>query len=179
MPEMLFKQQTRDERQEEARVKWIKNKCRGTLVQPTGCGKTTTALKCLKSVISKYPDKTILIVVPTDNLKVQWRQQLDNWGMVFNTEVQVINSVIKKSWKVDILCLDEVHRYGADTFREVFNKVQYKYILGLTATFERLDGKHAIMQKHCPVVDEITLFEAKSNGVDFRFYRISSLNRGT
>ena len=174
MPEMLFKQQTRDERQEEARVKWIKNKCRGTLVQPTGCGKTTTALKCLKSVISKYPDKTILIVVPTDNLKVQWRQQLDNWGMVFNTEVQVINSVIKKSWKVDILCLDEVHRYGADTFREVFNKVQYKYILGLTATFERLDGKHAIMQKHCPVVDEITLFEAKSNGwiSDFTEYQV-------
>lgn len=174
MPEMLFKQQTRDERQEEARVKWIKSKCRGTLVQPTGCGKTTTALKCLKSVISKYPDKTILIVVPTDNLKVQWRQQLDNWGMVFNTEVQVINSVIKKSWKVDILCLDEVHRYGADTFREVFNKVQYKYILGLTATFERLDGKHAIMQKYCPVVDEITLFEAKSNGwiSDFTEYQV-------
>lgn len=29
---------TRDERQEIARVKWIKNKCCGTLVQPTGCG---------------------------------------------------------------------------------------------------------------------------------------------
>ena len=29
---------TRDERQEIARVKWIKNKCIGTLVQPTGCG---------------------------------------------------------------------------------------------------------------------------------------------
>ena len=31
---------TRDERQELARVKWIKNRCIGTLVQPTGCGKT-------------------------------------------------------------------------------------------------------------------------------------------
>lgn len=29
---------TRDERQEIARVKWIKNKCCGSLVQPTGAG---------------------------------------------------------------------------------------------------------------------------------------------
>lgn len=29
---------SRDEKQEECRKKWIKNKCIGTLVQPTGCG---------------------------------------------------------------------------------------------------------------------------------------------
>ena len=40
MPEMLFKQQTRDERQEEARVKWIKSKCKGTFEFATGFGKT-------------------------------------------------------------------------------------------------------------------------------------------
>ena len=174
MQEPTFKKVSRDDRQEECRRKWILNKCRGTLIQPTGCGKTTTALKCLKSVISKYPEKTILVVVPTDNLKIQWRQQLDNWGMEFNTEVQVINTVIRRNWKADILCLDEVHRYGADTFKEVFSRVQYKYILGLTATFERLDGKHAIMQKYCPVIDEITLFEAKRNGwiSDFTEYQV-------
>lgn len=34
----LFTPLTRDERQEEARVKWIKNKCKGCLVMPTGVG---------------------------------------------------------------------------------------------------------------------------------------------
>lgn len=29
---------TRDERQEISRVKWIKNKCNGTIVMPTGVG---------------------------------------------------------------------------------------------------------------------------------------------
>ena len=29
---------SKDERQEEARVKWIKNKCKGCLVFPTGVG---------------------------------------------------------------------------------------------------------------------------------------------
>ena len=154
---------TRDERQEICRVKWIKSKCKGTIVQPTGCGKTTTALKCLKSVLNKYPNLRILVVVPTDNLKNQWRTQLDAWGMEFTADVQVINTVIKHTWNVDILVLDEEHRYAANTFQQVFNQVNYKYILGLTATFERLDGKHELIQKYCPVIDEVTLIEAKIN----------------
>ncbi len=165
---------TRDERQEISRVSWIKSKCRGTLVQPTGCGKTTTALKCLKSVIDKYPNMRILVVVPTDNLKNQWRMQLDAWGMEFTADVQVINTVIKHEWSVDILCLDECHRYNASTFSQVFKQVKYKYILGLTATFERLDGKHELMSRYCPVIDEISLLEAKINRwiADYREYLI-------
>lgn len=158
------KKTSRDERQEICRVKWIKNKCKGTLVQPTGCGKTISALKCLKSVINKYPDMRILVVVPTDNLKVQWKQQLDSWGMEFNTDVQIINTIIRRDWDVDILVLDELHRYAADTFAKVFEKVEYKYILGLTATFERLDGKHELLSKYCPIVDIITQEEAAING---------------
>lgn len=165
---------TRDERQEIARVKWIKNKCKGTLVQPTGCGKTTSALKCLKSVIDKYPNLRILVVVPTDNLKNQWRAQLDKWGMEFNADVQVINTVVKHTWNVDILVLDEEHRYAAETFYQVFQQVKYKYILGLTATFERLDGKHELIKKYCPVIDEITLIEAKINHwiADYKEYLV-------
>ena len=154
---------TRDERQEISRVKWIKNKCKGTIVMPTGVGKTRTALKCLKSIINKYPKMRILVVVPTDNLKIQWRQQLDEWGMELTSDVQIINTIIRHNWNADILVLDECHRYSAETFQQVFQTVNYKYILGLTATFERLDGKHEIMAKHCPIIDEVSLLEAKLN----------------
>ncbi len=98
---------TRDERQKICLEKWIKSKCKGTLVQPTGTGKTRAALKCLKAVFDRYPHFTALIVVPTDNLRDQWRQQLDTWGMEFNTDVQVINTVVKRKWKTTILVLDE------------------------------------------------------------------------
>lgn len=165
---------TRDERQEICRIKWIKNKCKGTLIQPTGTGKTVTALKCLKSILNKYPELRVLVVVPTDNLKTQWRVQLDAWGMEFNSSVEVINTVVKHNWDVDILVLDELHRYGASTFSQVFKQVKYRYILGLTATFERLDGKHELIQKYCPVIDEITLIEAKINHwiADFKEYLV-------
>ena len=165
---------TRDERQEICRVKWIKNKCKGTLIQPTGTGKTFTALKCLKSVIDKYPTLRILVVVPTDNLKVQWKVQLDNWGLGLNADVQIINTVVRHKWNTDILVLDEEHRYAGSVFQQVFNQVKYTYILGLTATFKRLDGKHKIIQKYCPIIDEITLLEAKLNHwiADFKEYLV-------
>lgn len=41
---------------------------------------------------------------------------------------------------------------------------QYKYILGLTATFERLDGRHEILAKYAPVCDTITMEDALFNG---------------
>lgn len=164
MQETLFKTVTRDERQEEARVKWIKNRCNGTFEFATGFGKTFTAIKCIKSVLNKYPNLKVLVIVPTDNLKEQWIQNLDYNGLTFSTDVQIVNTVIKHDWKADILVIDEAHRYASETFKEIFNRVNYRYILGLTATFERLDGKHEIIAKYCPIIDRVTTEEALING---------------
>lgn len=155
---------SRDERQEQARIRWIKNKCRGTFEFATGFGKTFTAIKCIKSIVDKYPQFRVLVVVPTDNLKLQWISRLDDNQLSLNTEVQVVNTVIKHNWKCTILVIDEAHRYASTTFQEIFNKVEYKYILGLTATFERLDGKHEIIAKYCPVIDKVSTEEALING---------------
>ena len=62
-----------------------------------------------------------------------------------------------------MLIIDEMHVTGANTLKETFNCVKYKLILGLTATFERLDGKHNLISKYCPIVDSVTTLEAISN----------------
>lgn len=160
----LFKPLTRDQRQEIGRQTWIKSKCNGTLVYPTGVGKTRTALNCITSVLKKYNNFKVLIVVPTETLKNQWQHELDERELQFNCEVQIINTVIKHDWNVNILVLDECHRFASDDFSKVFQKVKYKYILGLTATFERLDGKEVLISKYCPVIDTITTEEALFNG---------------
>lgn len=174
MQNSLFKTITRDERQEEARVKWIKNKCRGTLVASTGFGKTRVGLNCIRTILDKYPNKRVLIIVPTTALKEQWATIIDSNDLSFNCEVAVINTAIKNQYNCDILVLDEVHRVPADSFSKVFETVNYKYILGLTATFERLDGKHALIEKYCPVFDEVTLEEARFNGwiSDYKEYQV-------
>ena len=160
----LFKPITRDERQEIARQTWIKNKCCGTMVMPTGFGKTWTAFKCIQSVLNKYPHFRIIVVVPTETLQNQWQKEIDNRGLMFSMEVYVINTIIKHDWKCNILVIDECHRYASTDFSKIFDKVDYKYILGLTATFERLDGKEVIISKYCPVIDTITSEEALFNG---------------
>lgn len=62
-----------------------------------------------------------------------------------------------------MLVLDECHKYAASTFKQVFEKVKYKMILGLTATYERLDGKEELIKKYCPIIDKITIQEALFN----------------
>ncbi len=154
---------TRTERQQEAVRKWIKAKGKGSIEASTGFGKTRIGLTCIQKVLEKYPHLRVLVVVPTTTLKNQWQLQIDELGLSFNTEVQVINTIIKHTWTCDFLVLDEEHRYNSDDFSTIFNKVKYKLILGLTATFERLDGKHIIMQKYCPIVDSISILECQVN----------------
>ena len=155
---------TRTERQQEAIKYWIKAKGKGTIEGCTGVGKTRIGLMTIKALLKKYPKFRVLVVVPTVALKEQWQVQLDDWEFTFNSEVQVINTVIKHKWNCDLLIIDECHRVNSNDFSQIFSCVQYKLILGLTATFERLDGKHIIMQKYCPIVDKISFMEALANG---------------
>lgn len=163
---------TRTERQQEVIKRWIANKGKGSFEGCTGIGKTRVGLMTIKALLKKYPQFRVLVVVPTITLKNQWQEQIDEWGFSFNTEVQVINSVIKHTWVCDFLIIDEVHRVNSKDFSQIFTCVKYKLILGLTATFERLDGKHVIMQKYCPIVDQVTFLEALANGwvADYKEY---------
>ena len=175
MQQTLFKQQTRDERQEEARVKWVKNGGKGCWVFPTGVGKTFAAIKAVKSFINKYPTARFLVIVPTDNLKVQWEQYIDNNGLSLNGEAVIVNTAIKNEYKTDILVIDEAHRVNSTTFRNIFSTIKYKYVLGLTATYERLDYLHKeVMEKYCPVIDKISLEEALFNNwlSQFKEYQV-------
>lgn len=127
-------------------------------------GKTRTAINCLNSVIKRYPDFRILVVVPSEALKNQWQSILNANMLGFNSQVCIINTAIKHEWKVDVLVLDEAHRYCSDEYSTIFTKVKYRMILSLTATLERLDGKHSILEKYSPVVDSVSLAEALTNG---------------
>ena len=58
----------------------------------------------------------------------------------------------------------EIHRVAADTLYKTFSNLSFKVILGLTATFERLDGRDKLISKYCPIVDVVTQQEAIAKG---------------
>lgn len=155
---------TRDERQELCIKKWLSNKGKGVVIAGTGFGKTRVGTNIIKGILNKDLTRKILVVVPTIALKEQWLSTLDILGFSLNCDVEVINTVITKEWECDLLIIDEIHMIFADTFKQVFSKVKYKWILGLTATLERLDGKHIICEQYCPVVDNIPISECLANG---------------
>lgn len=164
----------RTERQLLGIKKWIDSKCVGSCLYPTGFGKTRTALTAVKRFLSRNPTKQVLVVVPTDYLKEQWFEQVISNDLLKNVTVKVINTVIKSDWNIDLLILDELHVYAAESFYEVFDKVKYKLILGLTGTLDRLDGKETLLKEKCPIIDEISMQDAIDNGwlSDYQEYKV-------
>lgn len=155
---------TRDERQKQCLKRWLNSGGASTVVACTGFGKTRVALNLISAFAKRNDDASALIVVPTTVLKEQWIDQLEQWNLLDNARVEIINTVIKLNWTCDLLVLDEIHLMAADMFSKVFDCVSYKNILGLTATFERLDGKETLLSKYAPVCDTIPIDVAEENG---------------
>ena len=142
--------------------RWRENNFCGIAEYPTGFGKTYTAIMAIKGMIPRAGIQSCLVVVPTIELKSQWEAELKK-NKVKIVEVMVINSAIKHTHKVDMLVLDEIHRYAAESFRKIFDTVSAEYVLGLTATLEREDGFHEVILEYLTVFDQISVDEALDN----------------
>lgn len=153
---------TRSERQNLAIERWKAAGCRNCIVQPTGTGKTRTALTAIRRVLDRNPKAKVTVVVPTKVLKSQWEKQIKEWEL--ETTVLVMNTAAKKPFHCHFLVIDEAQHISSDYLRNIFNNCNPILILGLTATYDRLDGKEKeVLDKYAPVCDEITLEEAISN----------------
>lgn len=105
----------------------------------------------------------VCIVVPTKVLKDQWEENLFKRDL--EATVLVLNTAAKKPFKCDFLIVDELHKAAADQWAKIFPNANARLIMGLTATYERLDGKEKIvLDKWVPVCDVISLQESKENG---------------
>lgn len=99
---------TRTERQEICVQKWIYAKCKGSLELATGFGKTFCALTAISKFLNKNPGKSILVSVPTEEIKRQWLKGLADRGLFMNVQVEIINSIVKQDRIVDMLVIDKI-----------------------------------------------------------------------
>ena len=171
----MEKVSSRTERQLEIVQKFADNKGRGTLLAATGFGKTFTAIMVIIRLLKSRPEGKVVIVVPTINLKNQWKKELKKSKVHKNCDVIVINTAYKTKQSCDLLICDEIHAYGAEQFIKVFDKITYDYIFGLTATIERSDGMHEVLLQYAPVIDEVAIDECHANGwvSDYLVYNLA------
>lgn len=159
----LFETPSRTERQEQGIQRWVDNKLCGTLNWATGVGKTRGGLIGIKRFVEKNPSKTVIVVVPSEPVQRQWVYEIAEWNLIERCSVKTMNDVASKEYTCTLLVVDEIHKVGAPTLLNIFKNVKYNIILGLTATFDRLDGKDEIIKRYCPIVDTISVEEAISN----------------
>jgi superfamily II DNA or RNA helicase len=142
--------------QDEAMAAWQRQAGRGVVVLPTGAGKTVLALMAVAQLQART-----LVVVPTLELVEQWRTALiERLGAPAEAvgqlgggrrdlrplTVATYDSASMRGRQLPqfgLLVLDEAHHLPATTYRTIARKVDAPYRLGLSATPERADGRHA------------------------------------
>ncbi|ATW88257.1 MULTISPECIES: DEAD/DEAH box helicase family protein [Haloferacaceae] len=147
--------------QQEALAAWRDNGRRGSVVLPTGSGKTFLAVQAIADA-----GVSTLVVVPTIDLMNQWHATLtnafgdqlpDGVGVlgggshdVSNLTVTTYDSAYRYineyGDQFGLLVVDEVHHLPAPTYQQIPEMTIAPYRLGLTATYERADGEHDVLE---------------------------------
>lgn len=137
--------------------------------------KTRAALLAIKMFLSKNKNKKIKVIIPTEHLKIQWLQELIKYNLHNDVTLEIINSAVERPEKIDFLILDEIHMMLGERYINIFKVKDPTLILGLSATFERLDNRQELIKHYCPVVDVITLQEAIENDwlSNYREYKVN------
>lgn len=143
--------------QQEALSAWVKNDRQGSVILPTGSGKTFLAVQAIADA-----NVSTLVVVPTIDLMNQWHstltnafgdQLLDGVGVLGGGSHNVTNITVttydsayryinEYGDQFGLLVVDEVHHLPAPTYQQIPEMTIAPYRLGLTATYERADGAH-------------------------------------
>lgn len=145
-------------------VQWANVGYKGSNEAATGSGKSRIGIHAIRLLRRDDRSREVIIVVPTRILKTQWEAELRKWKLDNNAEVWVVNSVIRGHHRCDLLIVDEIHRMAADTFSQMFSSIEYNFILGLTATLKRLDGKHEMLNTYAPIFARLTMAQARAKG---------------
>lgn len=166
---------TRDSIQYEAIKEWIDAGKSGTIVLPTGTGKTFVGATIACKQLSKELIESVLIVVPTTVLIEQWKNEIAKFygEEILSTKtinIVCVQTAYKNEQYADLLIVDEVHTALSPAYSKLFTNIKYKQILGLTATIPARDEQLKILNEYAKVVFTKTLHEVSSENVVSDYY---------
>ena len=142
--------------QNKALDNWRRAGNRGVMILPTAAGKTFIALKAIELLKIQT-----LIIVPTLDLVDQWKKRVREClgveaGVVGGGE-NVVRMVTVSTYdsaysqtaqlgnKFMFLVFDEVHHLASPGYMQIGEMYIAPYRMGLTATYERADQRHALL----------------------------------
>jgi superfamily II DNA or RNA helicase len=151
------------------------------VVLPTGTGKTQIALEDISYYQKRLLKMNVLVLVPSRALKKQWIRKFEEYkGFDGNVKVRTYAGSSRRyqqesSETYDYMIVDEAHHAVAPTLKKVIRHYQPSFLLGLTATDQRLDEKRLddVFGKYDVQMD---LKEAMEKGIlcPVRAYRLET-----
>ena len=136
--------------------KWaIVNKGFGYVVAPPGSGKTRLGVIASYLIKKNKPDAKVLVITPSQDVLGHWiAEDPKRYITNFMTITELINS--DSAIEVDLLILDETHKYQSASRFEKIESIKTKYRLDLYGVAPEKKPK-------LPLVDEISFTEAYIN----------------
>lgn len=144
--------------QREAIEAWEAGGRRGTVILPTGAGKTHVAHLAMKSV-----ERDTIVIVPTLDLLDQWARGLrrafgvdvgmlgggehDPRPVTVSTYDSAAMHMHRLGGRFGLMIFDEVHHLPGEIYRQAADEAVAPFRLGLTATYERADGKEVAIKE--------------------------------
>ncbi|EMA05599.1 DNA repair helicase RAD25 [Haloarcula vallismortis] len=147
---------------------WRTHDRQGSVILPTGSGKTFLGLQAIADA-----GVSALVVTPTIDLMNQWHATLTNaFGAQLTDDVGVLGGgshdigaitvttydsayryIDEYGDQFGLLITDETHHLAAETYLQIPEMTIAPYRLGLTATYERADGREELLKDRMgPVV---------------------------
>jgi len=149
------------EYQQAALEAWRTHDRQGTVILPTGSGKTFLGLQAIADA-----GVSALVVTPTIDLMNQWHATLTNaFGDQLTDDIGVLGGgsheitaltvttydsayryIDEYGDRFGLLITDETHHLAAETYLQIPEMTIAPYRLGLTATYERADGREELLE---------------------------------
>ena len=131
---------------------WAKAGKRGSIVLPTGAGKTVIGIRAIEMV-----NAATIVIVPTIDLMDQWSSilskyfpdiKIGNFGGgssdIESITVSTYDSAYLRASRIgnrfSLIIFDELHHLAAPGYRSIAEQFASPFRLGLTATIEREDN---------------------------------------
>lgn len=116
------------------------------IVIPTGTGKSQIVIEDMINLAEQDKIKTALIMVPSIQVKEDWLRRLEPLKGKIDLYVKFYNNVFvernsQEKDFYDYIVFDEAHHAQAANCKKTLQYFTPKYLIGLTATPERLDKK--------------------------------------
>lgn len=170
--------------QSEAVAAWMKDR-RNVIVMPTGTGKTEVALRIMAELRC-----STLVVAPIRDLMYQWHRRIlrgldcdagivgDNVFNVKAVSVTTYDSACihmpRFGNKFKLIIFDECHHLPGQVRQDAARMSIAPWRLGLTATLERNDGRHQLLNTLIgPVAHRVDIQQVRGKSLaNFTVYRI-------